>query len=141
MLPGQTRSLSARIRPANATEDVLWSSGDNSIATVSTDGVVTARGQGITRIYAYSNETGVEGYCDVIVLAMNASAITIGQYDTYDLDVFGATEKIKWYSGNKRVATVTQSGQVVARMPGTAIITAKVNGKVLYCTVTVTQLY
>lgn len=141
MLPGQTRSLSARIRPANATEDVLWSSGDNSVATVSEDGVVTARGQGITRIYAYSNETGVEGYCDVVVLAMNASAITIGQYDTYDLDVFGATEPIKWYSGNKRVATVTQSGQVVARMPGTAIITAKVNGKVLYCTVTVTNLY
>ena len=141
MLPGQTRALSARIKPARSTEGIYWVSGDTSVATVSADGVVTARGQGMTEIYCISEETGVESSCEVIVLAMNATFITLGQYDTFDLDVFGSTERIRWYSNNKRVATVTTSGQVVARMPGTTTITAKVNGKILYCTVTVTTIY
>lgn len=141
MLPGQTRGLSARIKPARSTEGIYWVSGDTSVATVSADGVVTARGQGMTEIYCISDETGVESSCEVIVLAMNATFITLGQYDTFDLDVFGSTERIRWYSNNKRVATVTATGQVVARMPGTTTITAKVNGKILYCTVTVTTLY
>ncbi len=141
MLPGQTRALTARIKPSRSTEGVYWVSGDTSIATVSADGVVTARGQGMTEIYCISDETGVESSCEVIVLAMNATYITLGQYDTFDLDVFGSTERIKWYSNNKRVATVSTSGQVVARMPGTTTITAKVNGKILYCTVTVTTIY
>ena len=139
MLPGQTRTLSARNKPTKSTESIIWASGDPSVATVSADGVVTARGQGNTEIYAYSNETGVESYCEVNVLALNATSITLEQYDSFDLDVFGATEKIKWYSNNKRVATVS-NGLVVARMAGTTTITAKVNGKVLYCTVKVTTM-
>lgn len=141
MLPGQTRGLTARIKPSRSTESMYWVSGDTSIATVSSNGVITAKGQGITEIYCISNESGVESSCEVIVLALNATFITIGQYDTYDLDVFGSTENIKWYSNNKRVATVSTSGQVIARMPGRTTITAKVNGKILYCTITVTTIY
>ena len=140
MLPGQTRTLTARIKPTKSTESVTWVSGDTSVATVSANGTVTARGQGNTEIYAISNETGVESSCEVIVLALNATYITLEQYDSYDLDVFGATQNIKWYSNNKRVATVTSSGRVIARMAGTTTITAKVNGKVLYCTVRVTTM-
>lgn len=140
MMPGQTRKLIARLKPTKSTESVEWMSGDTSVATVSSNGTVTARGQGQTEIYAISSETGVESTCEVIVLALNATYITLEQYDTYDLDVFGATDKIKWYSNNKRVATVSSSGKVVARMCGTTTITAKVNGKVLYCTVHVTTM-
>lgn len=140
MLTGQTRTLTARIKPTKSTESVTWVSGDTSVATVSDTGVVTARGQGNTEIYAISNETGVESSCEVIVLALNSTYVTLEQYDSYDLDVFGATEKIKWYSNNKRVATVTTNGMIVARMAGTTTITAKVNGKVLYCTVKVTNM-
>lgn len=140
MLPGQTRTLTARIKPTKSTESVNWVSGDTSVATVSANGVVTARGQGNTEIYAISNETGVETSCEVIVLALNATYVTLEQYDSYDLDVFGATGTIKWYSNNKRVATVTSSGMVIARMAGTTTITAKVNGKVLYCTIRVTTM-
>lgn len=140
MLSGQTRKLTARLRPSKSTESVTWLSADTSVATVSSDGTVTARGQGNTEIYAISSVTGVESSCEVIVLALNATYVTLEQYDSYDLDVFGATGKIKWYSNNKRVATVTPNGQVIARMAGTTTITAKVNGKVLYCTVRVTNM-
>lgn len=140
MMPGQTRKLTARLKPTKSTESVEWVSGDTSVATVSSNGTVTAKGQGQTEIYAISNETGVESSCEVIVLALNATYVTLEQYDTYDLDVFGATENIKWYSNNKRVATVSSSGRIVGRMCGTTTITAKVNGKVLYCTVKVTTM-
>ena len=82
----------------------------------------------------------MESSCEVIVLALNATYITLEQYDSYDLDVFGATQNIKWYSNNKRVATVTSNGRVIARKAGTTTITAKVNGKVLYSTVKVTTM-
>lgn len=140
MLPGQTRGLNARIKPSRSTEGIRWYSGDTSIATVSSDGVVTARGQGITDIVAVSTETGLESTCEVVVLALNATYITLEQYDSFDLDVFGATEGIKWYSNNKRVATVSASGEVIGRMAGITTITAKVNGKILYCTVRVTNM-
>lgn len=140
MLPGQTRELKARIKPTKSTESVQWLSADTSVATVSNTGVVTARGQGNTEIYAISSETGVETSCEIIVLALNATSVTLEQYDSYDLDVFGATQKIKWYSNNKRVATVSANGTVIGRMAGTTTITAKVNGKVLYCTVRVTNM-
>lgn len=141
MLPGQTRTLSARLRPTNSTESVMWISGDTSVATVDSNGLVTAKGQGNTEIYAVSNETGVETSCVVNVLALNATYVTLEQYDSYDLDVFGATENIKWYSNNKRVATISADGKLIGRMAGTTTIMAKVNGKVLYCTVKVTTMY
>ena len=75
-----------------------------------------------------------------IIFALNSSKITLEQYDSYVLDVFGATEKIKWYTNNKRIATVDANGNVIARGVGTTTITAKVNGKVLYCKVTVTKI-
>lgn len=140
MLSGQTRKLSARVKPSKSTESVYWVSGDTSVATVGADGTVVAKGQGNTEIYAISNETGVESSCEVIVLALNATYVTLEQYDSYDLDVFGATGKITWYSNNKRVATVSSNGEIIARMAGTTTITAKVNGKVLYCTVKVTNM-
>lgn len=138
MLPGQTRPLSVRLKPTKSTDNYTWVSGDTSIATVDENGNVYAKGQGITQIYCIA-ESGVEDSCEVKVLALNASSITIEQYDYYNLDVFGATEPIKWYTSNARVATVL-NGKVIARSVGTCYITAKVDGKVLYCKVTVTRL-
>ncbi|MDE6253427.1 MAG: Ig-like domain-containing protein [Lachnospiraceae bacterium] len=140
MLPGQARRLSVRIKPSNTTESISWSSSDTSVATVDENGYVVARGQGRATIYVTSSDSGLESTCEIVVLALNATYITLEQYDSYDLDVFGATEKISWYSNNKRVATVSADGKVIARMAGKTTITAKVNGKVLYCTVVVKSM-
>ena len=138
MLPGQTRPLTVRLKPTKSTDNVSWVSGDTSVATVDSKGNVYAKGQGITTIYCIA-DSGIEDSCEVIVLALNASKITLEQYDYYNLDVFGATETISWYTSNARVATVS-GGKVIARSTGSCIITAKVNGKVLYCTVNVTKI-
>lgn len=48
-----------------------------------------------------------------------------------------AVKKAVWKSSNKKVATVSKSGKVVARKKGKATITVKVSGKKLTCKVTV----
>lgn len=139
MFPGQTRPLSVRLKPSNSTDHAQWVSSDTSVATVSSDGIVTAVGQGNAVIYCVA-ESGAESECEVNVLALNSSSITLEQYDNYQLDVFGSTGKIVWYTNNNRIATVDANGKVIARGVGTTTITAKVNGKLLYCRVTVTRL-
>jgi uncharacterized protein YjdB len=138
MIPGQSRPLTARLRPTKSTDGIKWVSGDTSICTVDKNGNVYAKGQGVTSVYCIA-DSGVEDECEVIVLALNSSNITIEQYDYYDLDVFGATESIKWYTSNARVATVA-NGKVTGRSAGSCYITANVNGKILYCRVTVTKI-
>lgn len=139
LLPGQTEAANARLKPSRSTDGVTWITGDPCVATIDKNGVVTAKGQGQTEIYCVA-DSGVEASFTVIVPALNSSKITLEQYDSYVLDVFGATEKIKWYTNNRRIATVDANGNVIARGVGTTTITAKVHGKILYCRVTVTKL-
>lgn len=139
MFPGQTRPLSARVRPSNSTDNSMWVSSDTSVATVDGNGVVTARGQGNCIIYCVA-ESGVEDECEVNVLALNSTSITLEQYDNYILDIYGCTEKITWYTNNNRIATVDSNGKVIARGVGSTTIVARVNGKLLYCRVTVTKI-
>lgn len=139
MFPGQTRPLSARVRPSNSTDNSMWVSSDTSVATVDSNGVVTARGQGNCIIYCVA-ESGVEDECEVNVLALNSTSITLEQYDNYILDIYGCTEKITWYTNNNRIATVDTNGKVIARGVGSTTIVARVNGKLLYCKVTVKKI-
>lgn len=49
-----------------------------------------------------------------------------------------AGRKVKWTTSNKKVATVSKNGKVVAKKKGVAVITVKVKGsKTLRCKVTV----
>jgi hypothetical protein len=59
--PGQTQQLSAAARRADGTisdasADVIWSTADPAIATVSARGLVTARGYGTTSVHARTGE-------------------------------------------------------------------------------------
>lgn len=47
------------------------------------------------------------------------------------------TKKVKWSTSNKKVATVSQSGKIVAKGPGKCTITAKCAGKKYKCSVKV----
>ena len=139
LLPGQTQLAKARLKPTKSTDTVEWITSDPTVATVDEKGLVSAKGQGLATIYCIA-DSGVESSFEVIVLALNSTNIRIEQYDSYVLDVFGATEGIKWYTNNNRIATVDRNGNVIGRGIGTTTITAKVNGKILYCKVTVTKL-
>lgn len=66
---GATESLTATVSPSNATnKSVTWSSGDTSIATVSSSGVVTGLVPGSTTITATAKDgSGKKATCSVTV--------------------------------------------------------------------------
>jgi len=63
-----TAALSAEIAPENAADrDIVWLSVDEAVAAVSEDGIVTATGEGKTKIVALSPGSGVYAVCGVTV--------------------------------------------------------------------------
>lgn len=140
MVVGDTKLVTARMKPVNTTETYTWVSSDDSIAKVSENGKVTAVGAGTATITAITDTSGVEANFKVTVVALNTTKLTLEQYDTYSLYVDGVTSGVTWYSRNKRVATVTSGGMVVGRQAGTTTIVGRINGKRVVCEVTVTNL-
>ena len=140
MVVGDTKQVTARMKPVNTTETYSWVSSDDSIAKVSENGKVTAVGPGTATITAVTDTSGVEASFKVTVVALNTTKLTLEQYDTYNLYVDGVTSGVTWYSRNKRVATVTTGGMVVGRQAGTTTIVGRINGKRVVCEVTITNL-
>ena len=66
---GQTSTLTATVTPSNATnKSVTWSSSDESVATVSSEGVVTAVANGTATITATTADgTNLSASCEVTV--------------------------------------------------------------------------
>ena len=67
---------------------------------------------------------------------LNRTQVQIVRGDTRRLYVKGSRAKVRWYSSNAKIATVS-NGKVTAKKKGTAVIYAKVNGKKYACKVTV----
>ena len=74
---------------------------------------------------------------------LNQSSLTLGEGESYGLisTVLPANAKNKtctWSTSNSSVATVSNTGKVIAKATGTAVITVKtVNGKTATCKITV----
>ena len=65
---GMKDQLSATVWPQTAEDKtILWSSEDESVATVSSKGLVTAVAPGKTRIIATSHDRGLTAFCEVTV--------------------------------------------------------------------------
>ena len=68
VMRGETVTLQAYIEPADANnKNVLWSSSDESVATVDQTGVVTTHGIGIATITATTEEGGYQADCTIKV--------------------------------------------------------------------------
>lgn len=153
MTVGDTYPLTASVYPSNASNrSVYWQSNNTSVASVSTSGVVTAKGSGTTRIYATSyDDDSKYGYCDVTVtspaptgvkVTVDKSTITAGESVTATATVSGANEIVTWScSGSYKSANSVQNKYYVytdENAEGTIKITAKTsNGYSATATVTV----
>ena len=131
-----------------------WTSSNSTVATVSSNGVVTARSAGTTTIEGSKiNNTHIIRF-SITVLASTVAVTGVSLDVTgFGLDVgrswapsatvypTNATNKsLTWSSSNTSVATVSSSGVVTAKSAGTATITVKTvdGGYTARCTVTVT---
>ena len=153
MYTGETRRLSYRVYPENATyPEVIWTSFDTSVVTVDDSGMLTAKGPGTTQIMLMSVEDGsYYDICTVVVkqkatsVKMNYKELTMDRGEYFDMEVtitpINSTEaSLIWESLNPKVATVSSTGRITARAEGTAIIAVRTqSGVTSYCTVTVLE--
>ena len=149
-----TKKLSTTLTPSNATDkNVVWSSDNPSVATVSNDGVISAVSVGEANIKISSD--GISALCKVIVknsivsatgITLLPSSITLKSRETTALiaavSPSDATDAaVIWKSSSPSVAMVDSIGNVTAVAAGEAKITATAadGGWTAVCTVTVTQ--
>ncbi len=150
-----TQTLMPKMFPANTTETFTWGSGDENIATVDENGLVTAIAEGST--YVYINKVGKEDKvtdtCQIIVdneivnvtgVTVSAESETIEAGATLQLSATIAPtdatiKEVTWLSTNREVAIVNEDGLVTALEPGNVeiIVTTKDQSKKATCLVTV----
>ena len=153
---GQTRKLTASVLDQNgqliASANVSWSSSSTAVATVSSQGLVTAVMNGTAQITARAGNasasvtvTVAQSAIRITISPPSATLMAIGQtvqltaavLDQNGQPVRGAV--VNWSSSNENVATVTSQGLVTAVMNGTAQITARLGTVSAHIDVTVMQ--
>lgn len=153
---GRTFKLTANIKPSNATyKTVDWTSSDEKIAIVDSNGQVTALTEGNVTIKAAAKDnSGKVATCFVIVQPRTpANSVTIinqnltmvvGETATIQkaINPSASTDRVTWQSDNKTVASVDAStGKVIARTPGIASVTVMTeSGKTATTKITVVGL-
>ena len=157
----ESKVLRATVNSANEkNKKVTWSSNNNKVATVTTDGKVTAIAKGVATITAETAD-GVTATRKVTVnkaddpenpskneptgISLNKETLTLkaNESEALTATVSPATAENKavtWSTNNAGVAAVTNSGRVTAISAGVATISARTaNGLSATCKVTVNK--
>jgi uncharacterized protein YjdB len=139
-----THQLRVRAFAADSSEllgrAVTWSSSDNAIATVSTTGLVTARGVGAADITANvdgkTTQIAIDARSHIARIDMNPASLVLGVYEHAQINATpknadgGVLQRnIMWTSTNEAVAIVDADGNVTARGAGDATIKATAEGQ------------
>jgi uncharacterized protein YjdB len=137
LYPGNTITLSATVKPDNATSKaVTWASSNTDVATVADNGVVTALNVGTATITATTADgSNLSQQCALTVKPILATAIALDKTEitgTVDSQIQltatvtpdNATSKaVTWKSSNTAVATV-DNGLVTITGAGECTVTA-----------------
>ena len=151
------KMLKATVTPTDATDKtVTWTTSNNQVATVSTNGLVIGVKEGSTTITCTANDnSGVKATCTVTVkkkpvpvsqIILNKTTLTLEKFKDYQLTATikpdNATNKgVTWTTDNAQVADVTNTGLITALAEGSATITCTAidgSGVKATCIVTVT---
>lgn len=144
---GESRQLSPTVLPSNAEYTLTWSINDESVATVSDDGLLVGKSAGAADLKVMA-DNGVYAMLRVVVsqpvpssVSVLPSSVTLteGQstYLTATVYPSGASQSVSWSSSNTSVASVSSFGRVTALKAGSATITATAsNGVKGRCVVT-----
>ena len=135
---GGTATLTARVLPADAaSKGFTWSSSDPTVASVSSDGVVTAHLPGGTAlITATTDDGGWTDFCTVRVkgtsVKITPSAFRLGLGESLELtattEPWDSPMTKSWSTNRPGVAEVNKDGKVKAVAEGDAVITVTLSG-------------
>lgn len=136
---GESAQLSATVSTGH---DIKWKSSSSAIASVDEEGIVTAKKCGSAIIRATAD--GVSAKCTVTVkkpsLSLNRSSISLYPEESFVLVAKCSSNRpLTFRSSASAVASVDESGRIIARKKGSATITVKVDGVSRICKVTVKE--
>ena len=130
---------------------VTWSSSRPGIARIDADGIVTALAPGTTTITASAESRTATALLSVTnvriaTLSISPTGVTIPQGSTVPLSAVSrdsasnslADRPTAWSSRDTSVATITPTGMVLGRNPGSTLIVATAEGRTDEVTVVVT---
>ncbi len=147
---GESYTLIKTVKPSSAA-NCSWSSSNSSVASVNSNGKVTAKKAGTANI-TVKTASGLTSSCRVTVknapssVKVNPTSLTLGKGETYIISESTNSGSYAWgfgwNSSNTSVATVEKASgnkaKITAKGNGTANITVKLyNGKTASCKVTV----
>lgn len=141
---GNTYTVTFKNKNDHAT--VQFSSSDKTIATVNKSGVVVAKSKGKTTITATITQNGKKYSSKIAVTVKNpyinitnkTDTIFVKQTYTFSVKAYGLSgSNFTWWTSDKSVGTINQSGVFTAKSSGTVKVTVKdtVNNK--YSSVTI----
>jgi len=145
---GETQEMQVTITYADGTtkvltSEVVWSSSNEDVVSVTDSGVITANELGQGTLTAFFNGVtsdeitiNINDDGDVDSLVISPSAVSIGEGETAQLSAVAnfvdgtsrdVTAEITWVSSNEAVAVVSATGLVTTTGVGQSNITAKYN--------------
>ena len=149
LLINDTEQLTATVIPENATnQKVAWTTSNDTVATVDSSGMVTAKGEGHCTITVTTDDFGYTATCEVTVpeqpvevidvtgVSLDESEVILKIGDTKQLTATvepeNATNKnVTWSTLDYKIATVDQNGLVTAKAQGEALVlVTTVNGAI-----------
>lgn len=122
----------------NATKKITWNTSNKKVATVSRKGKVKAKKSGTAIITAKCGKKKYQCRITVRQTCLNKTSITLKYGEKTSLKLLYPKKKVAWFSSDKRVA-FADGNYVTGKSVGTAVITAKCDGKSYLCDVVVTS--
>lgn len=146
LMKGKTSTLIAAMYPKTSTDTLKWKSSNTAVATVTSKGKVKGISSG-KAVITVTTSNGHRAKCTVHVkeepsmISLNRSHVYLqkGKKLTLRYTIPSGTKTtVRWYTSDKRVATVTSKGVVTGKRAGICKITIKTkNGKKATCKITV----
>lgn len=152
---GQTVQLTALVQPSNATNKaVIWSSDNQSTATVTSTGIVRGAAVGTATITVTTADGAKTAFCAITVtqavtgVKLSTASTSVVVNGTFQLvailspaNVPATSQDVTWQSTDANTASVIGNGLVFGKAAGTAVIVVTTSdGRYSdFCTVTVSQ--
>lgn len=148
---GESATIIPELQPSNSSATFTWQTSDESVATISSEGVVTGVNVGTADITCVSHNGIVSNSCCVSVDWRAPENITVledtcfilqGEYATIGCNIApdGANPTVSWSSRDEWIAPVNNSGLVAGYHCGsTYVVASTVNGLQDSCFVKVCQ--
>ncbi len=153
---GEKDTLKYSLEPSDASnQEVIWTSNNTSIVSVTNTGVIEAKRTGTAVVTATSADGSKKASCVITVvpsvekpaygILFNkiTSTLLVGMSDYPTVNAYPdgtSISSLTWRTSDSSVAIVTQTGKVTAIAPGNAVITATTsNNKTASYLVVVTE--